>query len=118
MNRTEASLAHTPATFAGMSRRAQSIVLFLLVLGLCNWHLDRGFNANTLSRAAMVAAALEAQEGEADEDSEDEDEDEESEFYTEDELSDMTISELRSIAKDNGIETRGMKKGDLIEALL
>ena len=69
-------------------------------------------------RAAMVAAALEAQEGEADEDSEDEDEDEESEFYTEDELSDMTISELRSIAKDNGIETRGMKKGDLIEALL
>lgn len=69
-------------------------------------------------RAAMVTAALEAQEGEADEDSEDEDEDEESEFYTEDELSDMTISELRSIAKDNGIETRGMKKGDLIEALL
>ena len=59
MNRTEASLAHTPATFAGMSRRAQSIVFFLLVLGLCNWHLDRGFNANTLSRAAMVAAVVE-----------------------------------------------------------
>ncbi|MBK9515696.1 MAG: hypothetical protein IPO05_19300 [Flavobacteriales bacterium] len=42
-----------------MSRRAQSIVFFLLVLGLCNWHLDRGFNANTLSRAAMVAAVVE-----------------------------------------------------------
>lgn len=32
---------------------------FLLVLGLFSWHLDTGWNANTVSRGAMVAALVE-----------------------------------------------------------
>ncbi len=34
-------------------------VAFLLVVALCSWHLDTGHNANTMSRAAMVAALVE-----------------------------------------------------------
>lgn len=37
----------------------QRIIAFGLVLALCSWHLDDGRNANTLSRAAMVAAIVE-----------------------------------------------------------
>ena len=40
----------------GMSRVLPVLGFFLLVLALSSWHLDRGHNANTLSRAAMVAA--------------------------------------------------------------
>jgi hypothetical protein len=39
--------------------RPGPLLFFLLVLGLCSWHLDSGRNANTLSRAAMVAAVVE-----------------------------------------------------------
>lgn len=35
------------------------MTFFLLVLGLFSWHLDTGWNANTVSRAAMVAALVE-----------------------------------------------------------
>lgn len=37
----------------------EALVVFLSVLLLCSWHLDRGHNANTVSRAAMVAALVE-----------------------------------------------------------
>ncbi len=37
----------------------RSLSLFVLLLALCSWHLDDGRNANTLSRAAMVAAIVE-----------------------------------------------------------
>ena len=39
--------------------RVRSASFFLVVLALCSWHLDDGRNANTLSRAAMVAAIVE-----------------------------------------------------------
>ena len=42
-----------------MSRALPVLGFFLLVLSLSSWHLDRGHNANTLSRAAMVAALVE-----------------------------------------------------------
>lgn len=37
----------------------RSLAFFLTSLALCSWHLDAGRNANTLSRAAMVAAIVE-----------------------------------------------------------
>lgn len=37
----------------------KSFAFFLIALALCSWHLDAGRNANTLSRAAMVAAIVE-----------------------------------------------------------
>ena len=42
-----------------MPRSVHVLGFFLLVLALSSWHLDRGHNANTLSRAAMVAALVE-----------------------------------------------------------
>ena len=42
-----------------LSPRLPGVVFFLLVLALCSWHLDTGRNANTISRAAMVAALVE-----------------------------------------------------------
>jgi hypothetical protein len=42
-----------------MCRVLPVLGFFLLVLALSSWHLDRGHNANTLSRAAMVAALVE-----------------------------------------------------------
>lgn len=42
-----------------MEGRWGTAAFFLLVLGLCSWHLDTGWNANTVSRAAMVAAIVE-----------------------------------------------------------
>lgn len=36
-----------------------SLLVFIASLALCSWHLDAGFNANTVSRAAMVAAIVE-----------------------------------------------------------
>lgn len=48
------------AIFTPMSGdRLRSILVFVVLLGLCTWHLDSGRNANTLSRAAMVAALVE-----------------------------------------------------------
>ncbi|HRH37977.1 MAG TPA: hypothetical protein PK760_06515 [Flavobacteriales bacterium] len=40
-------------------RFGRPLVFFLLVLGLCSWHLDPSINDNTVSRAAMVAAIVE-----------------------------------------------------------
>lgn len=37
----------------------RNVLFFLCTLLLCSWHLDRGLNANTVSRAAMVAAVVE-----------------------------------------------------------
>ncbi|MFN6115556.1 MAG: hypothetical protein ACK46C_06710, partial [Flavobacteriales bacterium] len=42
-----------------MPQCLRPLVFFLLALLLCSWHLDSGHNANTLSRAAMVAALVE-----------------------------------------------------------
>lgn len=42
-----------------MSSRKQTIGVFLLTLFFSVWHLDQGPNANTVSRAAMVAAIVE-----------------------------------------------------------
>lgn len=42
-----------------MKRRWSATAFFLIVLGLASWHLDVGHNANTMSRAAMVAALVE-----------------------------------------------------------
>ncbi|MBK9537294.1 MAG: hypothetical protein IPO12_00830 [Flavobacteriales bacterium] len=39
--------------------RGRMVLFFLCALLLCGWHLDRGLNANTVSRAAMVAAVVE-----------------------------------------------------------
>lgn len=65
------------------------------------------------------------EEDEEDEDLEDEDEedeeeplDDEEDYWTEEELSDLTISELRAMAKDEGIDIKGMKKADLVAAML
>lgn len=39
--------------------KPSGLMFFLIALGLTSWHLDAGFNANTVSRAAMVAAIVE-----------------------------------------------------------
>lgn len=44
---------------AGRGGGRSTTLLFLLMLLLCSWHLDRGPNDNTMSRAAMVAALVE-----------------------------------------------------------
>lgn len=41
------------------AHRLEVLVVFLSALLLCSWHLDSGHNANTVSRAAMVAALVE-----------------------------------------------------------
>ena len=38
--------------------RGGTLSFFLITLALCSWHLDAGRNANTISRAAMVAALV------------------------------------------------------------
>ncbi|MCC6937762.1 MAG: hypothetical protein IT226_06020, partial [Flavobacteriales bacterium] len=40
--------------------RGGTLIFFLITLALCSWHLDSGRNANTISRAAMVAALVES----------------------------------------------------------
>ena len=42
-----------------MKLRKYKILLFSIVLLLCSWHLDSAHNANTISRAAMVASLAE-----------------------------------------------------------
>lgn len=64
----------------------------------------------------------EEDEDEEDEDEEDEEDDEdedeeEGEEYTEEEVKAMTIGELRAIAREDGIDTKGMKKVELRKEL-
>jgi len=48
-------------TFSPMpTLRGGTLIFFLITLALCSWHLDSGRNANTISRAAMVAALVES----------------------------------------------------------
>ena len=42
-----------------MPARRSGIAFFLLTLFFSSWYLDQGPNANTVSRAAMVAAVVE-----------------------------------------------------------
>lgn len=53
-----------------------------------------------------------------DEDEDEVDEDDEYELWEEDELSALSMTELREIARDYGIKTQKMKKAALIEAIL
>lgn len=73
----------------------------------------------------LIAAILEAQdaeEGEPEDEDEPEEEeesgDDDDEFWTEAELKAKAIGELKSIAKDYGITSKGMGKSELIEAIL
>lgn len=78
------------------------------------------------SRGGVVAPVEEEDELEELEDEEEEDEPEEPEEdepteedpYTVEELAEMKISELREIADDLGIDTTGMRKRALIEAII
>lgn len=56
-------------------------------------------------------------EAEDDEDEEEEDEEEEDE-YDRDELEEMTLAEVRKIAKGQGIDTKGLDQDALIDAIL
>jgi hypothetical protein len=67
------------------------------------------------SKSALIDAILAAQD--EDEDEEDEEEDDE-ESFDEDTLNAMSIRELRSIAEDFDVDTDGVKKADLVEAIL
>lgn len=58
------------------------------------------------------------EDDEEEEDDDDEDDEEEYEEYTEEELGEMTLGDLRAIARENGIKITGLKKADLIEALM
>lgn len=61
----------------------------------------------------------EEEEEELDEEEDEEEADEEEgEFYTEEELTAMSLGELRALAKEYGISTTGLKKADLVEAIL
>lgn len=64
----------------------------------------------------------EAEEDEAEDDDEDEDEpeedDEESDEWTEDELKAKAIGELKAIARDYDIATKGLKKAEIITAIM
>lgn len=42
----------------------------------------------------------------------------EDDFYTEEDLKSMPLGELRAVARDYGINTKGVSRGDLIEAIL
>jgi hypothetical protein len=60
----------------------------------------------------------EEDEEDDDEDDDDDDSDDDDEEMTEEDLKAMPIGELRSLAKEYGIDTKGVGKADLIEALL
>lgn len=51
--------AHPFASCASFPSPVRPLPFLLLMLLLCAWHLDRGPNDNTMSRAAMVAALVE-----------------------------------------------------------
>lgn len=57
----------------------------------------------------------------ADDDSDDEDDDEveddDEDYWTREDLEDLTLAELRALARNAGVETRGLKKNDLIDAI-
>lgn len=74
---------------------------------------------NGLKKAQLIEAILEAQEEEEDDDDQsDEDDDDEDEGYTEDELNDMELDELKKIAKEEGITvTPRMRKATLVKAI-
>lgn len=52
------------------------------------------------------------------EDDEDGEDEEDGEEYTEDDLQAMTLGQVRAVAKELEVETRGLSKADLIEAIL
>lgn len=53
-----------------------------------------------------------------DDDEADEEDDEDADFYTEADLKAMGIADLRALAREYGVTTKGMKKPQIIEALL
>lgn len=76
------------------------------------------------TKGKLIEAILEAQDEEGDEDDDDDDaddeddDDEESDGYTEDELNDMELDELKEIAKTEGIKvTPRMRKATLVKAI-
>jgi hypothetical protein len=78
-------------------------------------------------RTAILEAQDEDEEDSDDEDSDDdaddddeegEDEEDDEDFWTEEELSEKTIGELRAIAKDYEIPTTGKKPAQIIKAIL
>lgn len=60
----------------------------------------------------------EEEEAESEDEEEEAEDEEEGEFYTEEELTAMSLGELRALAKEYGISTTGLKKADLVEAIL
>lgn len=52
-----------------------------------------------------------------DEDEEDDEEDDE-DVWTRSELEELTLAELRKVAKENEIDTRGLKKAELVDAIM
>ena len=60
----------------------------------------------------------EEEDEEDEEEDDDEPEDDDDDFWTEDELSDKSLGELRAIAKDYDIDTKGMSKDAVIQAIL
>jgi hypothetical protein len=82
-----------------------------------------GIDPDDYGTWANLAEALAEQDGDEDEpfDAEDEAEpaeDTDSDNYSEEELMGMSIGELRVLARDNGIVTRGMSKGEVVAALM
>lgn len=83
----------------------------------------KGKKKNTYIKE-ILAAQEEADEDEDEEDLEDDeldledDEEEEEEGLTEEDIREMDASELKALAKDNGISLKGMKKSEAIDHLI
>lgn len=73
---------------------------------LAEWH--------GLEDDASISAILKIQE----EDADDEDEDEDELVIDEDELEEMTLRQLRAIADELGVNHTGVKKGNLVDAII
>ena len=71
-----------------------------------------------LEDSATISDILEAQGGEEEDDSDDDEEDKEELVIDEDELEEMTLRQLRAIADQLGVDHTGVKKDNLVDAII
>ncbi len=80
--------------------------------------LEDGFSSAILELQRENAQVSDEDEDEEEEESDDDDDDDEETEISEEELNAMPISAIRSIAKSLDVETKGLSKEDLIEAII